>query len=227
MLNNTKFKRIAAVLTIAAMLVSCGCEKQQITTDSKPDLAGESNVLTLNCIVSYYQPDGSVYYTEQVHKIYPEIDVIVFTAAEPQGKYEWSVIAGEFSGPKTSKEDPISSEIMFDKAIAKALQALYLANSSSPVSETSVISGAVLNLDGQLYDKVNSGNDTVALFKNRRTNKIDTAKINTNRPYILRSYNFQKIANSNSILPTKIDVLAEKNLNERLLIAQFDCTITR
>ncbi|MBA7661767.1 hypothetical protein ES703_69787 [subsurface metagenome] len=52
--------------------------------------------LQLDCVVTFYQPDGSFYLTEQHHVVYPWSNSIQISAREPQGAFAWQLSKGKF-----------------------------------------------------------------------------------------------------------------------------------
>lgn len=53
--------------------------------------------LRVDCVVTFYRPDGSFYLTEQHHEIYPWSDSIRILAREPQGRFVWQLSGNNFS----------------------------------------------------------------------------------------------------------------------------------
>lgn len=56
----------------------------------------ETKELQLDCVVTFYQPDGSFYLTEQHHVVYPWSNSIQVSAREPQGSFVWQLSKGQF-----------------------------------------------------------------------------------------------------------------------------------
>jgi hypothetical protein len=52
--------------------------------------------LQLDCVVTFYQPDGSFHLTEQSHVVYPWSNSIQISAREPQGRFVWQLSNGKF-----------------------------------------------------------------------------------------------------------------------------------
>jgi hypothetical protein len=52
--------------------------------------------LQLDCVVTFYQPDGSFYLTEQCYEVYPWSNSIQISADEPQGTFVWQWSEGKF-----------------------------------------------------------------------------------------------------------------------------------
>ncbi len=52
--------------------------------------------LQLNCVVTFYQPDGSLYLTEQHYNVYPWSNSIEIFGKEPQNNFAWRLSQGRF-----------------------------------------------------------------------------------------------------------------------------------
>jgi hypothetical protein len=53
--------------------------------------------LELDCVVTFYQPNGSLYLTEHKFEIYPWSNSIRISAQEPMGKLMWQLSNGHFN----------------------------------------------------------------------------------------------------------------------------------
>lgn len=62
-----------------------------------PDAWMKTKELQLDCVVTFYQPDGSFYLTEQHYEVYPWSNSIRISGREPQGKFVWQFSKGLFS----------------------------------------------------------------------------------------------------------------------------------
>ncbi len=60
------------------------------------DAWAQTKELPLDCVVTFYQPDGSFYLTEQHHVVYPWSNSIQISAREPQGTFVWQLSRGQF-----------------------------------------------------------------------------------------------------------------------------------
>ena len=56
----------------------------------------QTKELQLDCVVTFYQPGGSFYLTEQHHVVYPWSNSIQISAREPQGTFVWQLSRGQF-----------------------------------------------------------------------------------------------------------------------------------
>ena len=56
----------------------------------------QTKEMQLDCVVTFYQPDGSFHLTEQHHVVYPWSNSIQISAREPQGRFVWQLSKGKF-----------------------------------------------------------------------------------------------------------------------------------
>ncbi|MGD8500353.1 MAG: hypothetical protein PVJ86_06880, partial [Phycisphaerales bacterium] len=66
----------------------------------------------LDCVVTFYQPDGSFYLTQQRYVVYPWSNAIQISAREPQGSFVWQLSKGQFDvleGSAQAVELPIAA----------------------------------------------------------------------------------------------------------------------
>jgi len=111
-------------LVLAGALIFTGCQRKHEenvvdTLDSGPDIQmtsvppdyvvkaieavggwntwAQTKELQLDCVVTFYQPDGSFHLTEQHHVVYPWSNSIKISAREPQGRFVWQLSQGKFN----------------------------------------------------------------------------------------------------------------------------------
>ena len=123
-IDNSKGIKKTIWLFLALFFIVAGCE--QFQSDKEDDLlAVEPNVaaivvpgdyassalaatggvvtwtkmihLGLDGVVTFYQPDGSFYLTEQHFEFFPWSNSIRISAQEPQGRYFWQLTGGKFT----------------------------------------------------------------------------------------------------------------------------------
>jgi len=56
----------------------------------------QTTKLQLDCVVTFYQPDGSFYLTEQHYEVSPWLNSIQISADEPQETFVWKLSNGQF-----------------------------------------------------------------------------------------------------------------------------------
>jgi hypothetical protein len=84
-----------------------GCGKVSIGSGSdegRANLVGDEvskngwrgRSIVVDCVVTFYTTDGSVYLSEQQHSINPESQVIEISAREPGENFKWRLSGGDF-----------------------------------------------------------------------------------------------------------------------------------
>jgi len=112
---------VIVYLVLAGVLILAGCEQKQQEEVAVLDIAPDSAILSapsdyaadaikaaggvdawsktrelnLDCVVAFYQADGSSYLTEQHYDIYPWSNSIKISGREPQGEYSWQLSKGQ------------------------------------------------------------------------------------------------------------------------------------
>ncbi len=120
-MGNRFSKIIWTVLVVAFIFTGCQ-RKHEVnvvdTLDSGPDIQmtsvppdyvvkaieavggwntwARTKELQLDCVVTFYQPDGSYHLTEQHHVVSPWSNSIQISAREPQGRFVWRLSKGKF-----------------------------------------------------------------------------------------------------------------------------------
>ncbi len=218
--------KIATVAVIAAVAIAfCGCSQSSQSDKSRPLNLKNEMPVKLSCVVSIGQNDGSRYFTKQKQLFYPEQNGLIFSANEPEGAFSWSVTDDSYTRPKASKL-PQRAKLMFSRQVSAALLALYTANTAdlSQAGKTGFSLSATINIDGRIYERL-SKNNGISLYRNRQSGKIDTVKTTGKGSYIIQGYNYHKIANSELVIPTKVDVFVLKTGQNKQFAAQFSIFI--
>ena len=109
-------------LVLVAVFVLAGCGQQQEDDVDVLELARDADVISipsdeamraikatgglnawkkttklqLDCVVTFYQPDGSFYLTEQHYEVHPWLNSIQISADEPQETFVWQWSEGKF-----------------------------------------------------------------------------------------------------------------------------------
>ncbi len=86
---------------VNTIVVTDGFISQAIAATGGYEAWINTKKLELDCVVTFYNSDGSFYLTEQHHEIYPWSNSIRISAVEPQGKFTWLLSQGNFTPPRT------------------------------------------------------------------------------------------------------------------------------
>ena len=77
--------------------------------------------LQLDCVVTFYQPDGSFYLTEQHYEVHPWLNTIRISADEPQGTFVWKWSEGKFDVLKGPGQIDVLSKAVPSCCFAEAI----------------------------------------------------------------------------------------------------------
>jgi len=96
-----KYKEDVEVLALGPDLETLGVVPDYVAQATEaaggPDAWMKTKELQLDCVVTFYQPDGSFYLTEQHYDVYPWSNSIRISGREPQGEFVWQFSRGQFS----------------------------------------------------------------------------------------------------------------------------------
>jgi len=199
--------------------------------------------LELDCVVTFYNSDGSFYLTEQHHEIYPWSNSIRISAVEPQGKFVWLLSQDSFRA-----ELPAQPQIQYDmRNTMYAVRALTTApirflDKSADFSKRQ----EPIKIQGLWYypircSRVSAGEPRETVFyQSRDTSLIDIIRFTSPdfsviaseaQPSVaipislmVRGYDYRKVKATGLLLPTKIEIF-ETNpagvIQKRLLKIEY------
>ena len=81
---------------LATIRIPSDYEARSIETTGGLNAWTKIKKLQLDCLATFYQPDGSFYLTEQQYIIYPWSNSIDVFGREPQGNFAWRLSQGQF-----------------------------------------------------------------------------------------------------------------------------------
>ncbi len=193
---------VMTIVLIAAVLPFYGCaEAKKKEKNSAPIYTQTGQEIIFNCIAAYFQTDGSKYFTEQNHTVWPNEQTIIISAEEPQGQFVWSYTNGEFVATGGREKQSLLKTNICDAAIAKGLLAIYTANIVAPAAG----SGREVKLDGRWFVAVSSDNKTY--YKRPDSGIVEMIQFTAGeQTYLVRGYNFQTLTLHPGLVPTKIEI---------------------
>jgi len=180
---------------------------------------GKIKQLRFDCLVTYYQSNGSFYLTQQHYDIYPWSNSIQISGKEPQGRYIWQISHGQFDILEDNEQ--IRNSINIDySCFAEAI--LNIINIPARLIDNSIIltrGNAPINVQGDLYYPVsrqskivdeNSANESEAVFyQNTNNYLVDVIWFvcqNEKDFVLVRGYDYIKIKNSDIFIPSRIEI---------------------
>ena len=196
--------------------------------------------LQLDCVVTFYQPDGSFYLTEQSYKVYPWSNSIQISADETQGKFVWQWSEGQFDVLQGAGQiDALSKAVpscCFAEVILNIITAptrfldgsVEFSKQSAPVK----IQGkwyypivrqnkdALIRLSGAVFyqDRSSSLVDMIRLAC------MDTGAVTGQSVQYVRGYDYEVAKKGTPSIPTRIEILetdARDRSQKRLV--KIDC----
>jgi len=247
-------------LILAGVFIFAGCEQKQqeevATLDVAPDRAAlsapsdyiaeaikaaggidawsKTKELNLDCVVTFYQADGSSYLTEQRYDIYPWSNSIQISGREPQGEYSLQLSKGRFESLKggDSIDDPsatVGKRCMADMILnILTVPARFLDQSVEFDRQSNAT-----KLQGRWYyaiDRRSKGSIESALqsskaifYQDRDKAVVDMFRIVCNEGQmflIVHGYDYTEVEKGGIVLPSRIEIFnsdAVGNMKDRLI----------
>ena len=204
MANYVRYCRSAVVFAVVGMVGLAGCQENSKNEVSEP--VGQNRAVVLDCIVEYYNPDGSRYVSEQTHKINFNDKILHVSANEPAGKFEWLLKDGVFTVSRNSAMSATESITLCDENIAKGLLGLYIANVNN-MGRSLAAAGGSVKIQGRRYQKL-TGSGNLTFCRNLDTSIIDTVLIGGigKKHLMLRGYGYKEVKTVSGAIPTRIEI---------------------
>lgn len=263
-LYKMEYKTICPVLV--AVLILVGCERQNKEDVDTLALAQEVEVISIpsdealraseatgglnawkntaklqfDCVVTFYQPDGSFYLTEQSFEIYPWLNSIRISAKEPQGELVWRLSNGQFDVLKGAGQIDALAEAVPSRCYAEVILNIITApvrfmDASVEFSKQS----APVKMQGKWYypiDRQGKGltariSDAI-FYQNRDNSLVDMIRLTCLSPGLarekpiqyVRGYDYERVEKSGPVIPTRIEIFetdARDRMQKRLV--KIDC----
>ncbi len=258
-------------LVLAAVFVLAGCEQQheedvdvfargqEVEAIPTPSEAAarvikatgglnawkKTTKLQLDCVVTFYQPDGSFYLTEQHYEVHPWLNSIKISADEPQGAFVWKLSRGQFNVLRGTGQIDALPKAVPSRCFAEVILNIITAparflDGSVEFSKQST----PVKIQGKWYypiDRQGKGyaariSDAV-FYQDRDSSLVDMIRLaclNTGaareKPIqYIRGYDYQEVEKAGPLVPTRIEIFetdARDRTQKRLV--KIDChTIKR
>jgi len=231
--------------------ISVGSDEAARAIDATGGLDAWKNtkMLQLDCVVTFYQTDGSFYLTEQHYEVHPWLNSIQISADEPQGVFVWKLSNGQFNvlrGP--GQIDALPKAVpsrCFAEVILNIITApvRFLDGSVGAVREPPVqcnsIQSAPVKMQGKWYYPINrQGKDLTArisdavFYQDRDSSLVDMIRLAClssgaarEKPVqYVRGYDYQEVEKGAPLVPTRIEIFetdARDRTQKRLV--KIDC----
>jgi hypothetical protein len=204
------------------------------------DAWSQTKELQLDCVVTFYQPDGSFHLTEQHHVVYPWSNSIQISAREPQGRYVWQLSKGKFDvlqeGGQSAALPVVIGSNHFAEMILSimTIPARFLDESAEFSKETTG-----LKIHGQWYYPISRLSRSVVgdelesepavplskavLFQDRDSSLIDMLVfdfLSGDSNFAVRGYDYTAVEKGGVHVPARVEIFkadARGNLRDRLV----------
>ncbi|UCC97212.1 MAG: hypothetical protein JSW66_15360 [Phycisphaerales bacterium] len=182
--------------------------------------------LQLDCVVTFFRPDGSFYLTEQSLRIYPWSDALEISAREPQGAFAWRLSQGRFEvlqGADRAGDLPLAvASRCFAEAILSIVTApVRLLDSSAEFTRQD----AAVKMHGQWYHAVNRKADAAIFYQDRDNSVVDMIQFTCaakNKSLTVRGYDYARVEKGGLAVPTRIEIFSGgPDAQDRLV--KIDC----
>jgi hypothetical protein len=196
--------------------------------------------LQLDCVVTFYQPDGSFHLTEQHYEIYPWSNSIQISAREPQGEFLWQLSKGKFEVLKDNGQSDALPIAIGNSHFAEMVLSIMtiparLYDESAEFSKETT----GIRIQGQWYFPITrlSRQTLSTELESQPSAPLSKAVFLQNRDNFLidmllfdfmsgdgnlavRGYDYTKVERGDVLIPTKIEIFkadARGNLQRRLV----------
>lgn len=176
--------------------------------------------LDLDCVVTFYQPDGSYYLTEQRHEIHPWSNRIRISAQEPQGKFVWELSADNFSVLQEGKPVDPKRVAGFYRDLARAVLDLTtapvrfldagvaFARARDPVKVEGLWYYPIERRRSGLFAFSRPQRSREFFYQNKDSALVDMLWFAGERFLAVRGYNYCPVKKGGVSLPSKVEIFA-------------------
>jgi hypothetical protein len=233
-------------LVLVMVLAVAGCEqvqrqeqRQEQETEQTVDVSGskppyisqaidatggldawtETQKLEFDCVVSFYEMDGSFYLTKQHHEIYPWSNLIRITAQEPQGKFIWEFSPNGMKVIEGTKQADFLPIGLGAEDFVKAILDITTAPVRLLDSKAELIKDTTsVKIEGRWYypirqvrpDQTDSETyqPKFIFYQNRGNSVVDMQLflgVDSSKTLAVRGYNYQEVKKGGVVVPAKIE----------------------
>lgn len=257
-------------LILAALVIPAGCQRYQHKEEEVevlargPDVAAipvtsdyankaidatggleswkRTRELQLDCVVTFYRPDGSVYLTEQSYTVYPWSNVLEISAREPQGTFVWRLTKGQLTvvqgGDQVERLPVAVASRCFAEAILSIVTApaRFLDGSAEFTRQDTAV-----KIHGQWYNPIarkakpdaetSAGATETIFYQDRDHSLVDMigfACANKDKSLTVRGYDYKNIEKGGIVLPARMEIFsAAVGADSQQRLVKIDCHAMR
>jgi len=250
-------------LVFAALVVTAGCQRHQQKEVEVPALEPEIETISvtsdyakramaatggweawkkakeiqLDCVVTFYCPDGSFYLTEQRYDVHPLSNSIMISGVEPQGSVVWQLSKGQLAvleGPGQAESLPAA---VGRRCMAEAVLNIITAPARFlDESVEFVKQAAPVKMHGQWYDAIDRRNKPAvetsrllaeAVFhQNRDDARVDMIRLvcaAKDKSLTVRGYDYEPLEKGGLCVPTRIEIFRTAAGDSQERLVKIDC----
>ncbi|KPL21261.1 MAG: hypothetical protein AMJ75_10310 [Phycisphaerae bacterium SM1_79] len=257
-------------MVLVAVFVLTGCEQKHKEDADVMDLARETEVISvqsdeaeraleatgglnawkkttmlqLDCVVTFYQTDGSCYLTEQHYEVRPWLNSIQISAEEPQGTFIWKFSRGRFNVLRGNSQIDALSEAVPSRCFAEVI--LNIITAPARFLDDSVEFSQKANpvkIRGQWYYPIERQSkgffarvSEAVFYQDRDSSLVDMIRLaclNTGAArektiQYVRGYDYEEVEKEGPLVPTRIEIF-ESDARDRLQkrVVKIDCHTIR
>ena len=204
----------------------------------------DTTKLQLDCVVTFYQAEGSFYLTEQSYEVRPWLNSIQISADEPQGAFIWKLSNGQFyvlrgAGQMDALSKAVPSccfaEVILDIITAPAR----FLDGSFEFSEKP----APVKIQGKWYYPIKrQGKDPAAhisevvFYQDRESSLVDMIRLvcldsgtgSKKTIQYVRGYDYQEVEKAGPLVPARIEIFETdaRDLTRKRVVT-IDCHTVR
>ncbi len=227
------------LLVVVTFFIVAGCEQQQQQQQKEEllphipayitpavekagglDAWNRTTKLESDCVVTFYQPDGSFNLTEQHHEIYPWSNLIRVSAQERQGKFIWEFSQDGMMVIEGTKQEDFGAIGLVAEDFAKAILDITTAPVQLLEGKAEFIkSPRPVKIEGRWYypiervrpDKPDSApiRPKRVFYQNRDSSLVDMlwfTGIDRGTFLAVRGYYYREVEKGGVVVPAKIEI---------------------
>ena len=196
------------------------------------DAWAKTKTIQTGAIVTFYNPDGSRYLTEQNYRIHPWVNSILISAVEPQGAFAWQLSPEGFTVLEGgSKVDALPVKVC-RRYFAEAILNITTAPVRFLDRGVGFNKNAAVKKEGLWYYPIErTGPNTVSapavFYQNANSFLVDMlwfADIDRESFFAVRGHNYSEVEKGGVWLPSRIELFksdAHDRLQQRLVKIDF------
>jgi len=201
----------------------------------------ETSKLQLDCVVTFYQTDGSYYLTEQSYEVRPWLNSIQISADEPQGAFIWKFSKGQFNILRGAGQIDALPETVPSRCFAEVI--LNIITAPARFLDDSVEFSQNPNpvkIQGKWYYPIERQSKGIfatnlseaVFYQDRDSSLVDMIRLTclntgTTREgtiQYVRGYDYEEVEKEGPLVPTRIEIfVSDARDRSRKRVVKIDC----